>query len=216
MVTLSFDDSWDTQYTNALPILQAAGLKGTFYFTTQPVQEGWEEFMTPAMVKDIAAKGHEVGDHTVTHPDLTTLGQAKIKTEVTNSKTYLQNLTGQTVVSFAYPYGALNNTVKNLVKQAGYTNARGVDDESLNTATTDKYDMKSQCVQTTNPLSEVKAEIDAAKANKQWFILCIHDVQNGGDEFTMAPQKLQDIVDYIKQIGIKVVTVKEGRALMSN
>jgi peptidoglycan/xylan/chitin deacetylase (PgdA/CDA1 family) len=216
MVSFSFDDSWASQYTNALPILQTAGLKGTFYLTTEPIQEAWDEFMTPNQVKDIGRKGHEIAGHTITHVDLTTVGQTRINREIKNSKTYLQTLIGQTVVSFAYPYGALSNTTKNLLKQAGYTSARGVDYEALNTATTDKYDLKSLCIETSNPISEIKAEIDKAKANKQWFILCIHEVKNGGDQYTMTPAKLQEIVDYVKSTGIKAVTVKEGRALMSN
>lgn len=214
IVSFTFDDSWTTQYTNALPILQTAGLKGTFYLTTQPIQEAWDDFMTPNQVKDIAQKGHEIAGHTVTHADLTTLSQANINTEIKNSKTYLQNLTGKTVNAFAYPYGALNATVKNLLSQAGYTSARGVDYDALNTKTTDKLALKSMCIETSNPVSEIKAEIDKAKANKQWFILCIHEVKNGGDQYTMTPAKLQEIINYVKQVGIKVVTVQEGRSLM--
>lgn len=170
--------------------------------------------MTVNQVKDIANKGHEIAGHTVTHADLTTLSQSRINTEIKNSKTYLQGLVGQTVVSFAYPYGALNATVKNLLTQAGYTNARGVEYDNLNLKTTDKMALNSMCIETSNSLAEIKAEIDKAKANKQWFILCVHEVKTGGDQYTMTPQKLQDVINYIKQTGIKVVTVKEGRALM--
>ncbi|MBI5456466.1 polysaccharide deacetylase family protein [Candidatus Kaiserbacteria bacterium] len=216
MVSLTFDDSWTTQYTNALPILQQAGVKGTFYLTTQPIQEAWNTFMTPNQVKDIAQKGHEIAGHTITHADLTTLSQSAINREIKNSKTYLQNLTGQAVSSFAHPYGAVNNTVKNLLKLAGYTSARGIDYESLNLSTSDKYDLKSMCIETSNPVSEIKAQIDGAKANKQWFILCIHEVKDGGDQYTMTPAKFQEVVNYIKSVGIKVVTVKEGWALMAN
>jgi peptidoglycan/xylan/chitin deacetylase (PgdA/CDA1 family) len=216
MVSLAFDDAWLSQYQNALPILQAANLKGTFYLTTQPIREQWDGFMTPNQVKDIAQKGHEIAGHTVSHADLTTLSQSRINTEIKSSKTYLQNLTGTTVTSLAYPYGAVNNTVKNLVRNAGYTNARGVQYDTLNTATSDKYDLKSMCIETSNPVSQVKAEIDKAKANKQWFILCFHEILNGGDQWSMTPAKFQEIIDYVKSSGVKVVTMKEGRALMSN
>lgn len=216
MVTLSFDDSWTSQYTTALPILQTAGFKGTFYLTTEPIQEGWDDFMTPNQVKTIAQQGHEIAGHTVTHADLTTLSRNRINQEIKNSKTYLQNLTGAIVTSFAYPYGSLNNTIKTLLKNAGYTAARGVDYETLNTATTDKFDLKSQCIETGDSMASIKAQIDAAKANKQWYILCIHEVKNGGDQYSTTPARFQEIVDYITSTGIKVVTVKEGRALMSN
>jgi peptidoglycan/xylan/chitin deacetylase (PgdA/CDA1 family) len=216
MVTISFDDSWVTQYTNALPILQTAGLKGTFYLTTEPIQGGWTDFMTPTQVKDIAAKGHEIADHTVTHTDLTTLSTAAINNEIKNSKTYLENLTKTSVTSIAYPYGTFNTSIKTLAAQAGYSSARGVDDQTANVATSDKYELKSFCSEKSTPFSNIKARIDAAKANKQWFILCVHEVKNGGDQFSMTPAQFKQIVDYIKSSGIKVVTVKEGRALMPN
>lgn len=216
MVSLTFDDSWLTQYTNALPILETAGLKGTFYLTSQPIQQAWVGFMTPNQAKDIAQKGHEIGGHTVTHADLATLNQTRINNEIKNSKTYLQNLTGQTVVSLAYPYGSYTTTVKNLTKNAGYTTGRGVDFATHNVATTDKYALKSQCIETSDSIASIKAKIDSAYANKQWYILCFHEVKTGGDQYTTTPARLQEIVDYIKSTGIKVVTVKEGRALMSN
>ena len=197
MVSLTFDDSWLSQYTNALPILQTAGLKGTFYLTTQPVKEGWDDFMIPANIQDIAQKGHEIAGHTVTHADLTTLSNAKINQEIKNSKTYLQNLTGQTVVSLAYPYGSVSTKVKNLTKNAGYTSARGVDYETLNISTTDKYDLKSQCIETSDSIVSIKAQIDAAKANKQWYVLCIHEVKDGGDQYSTTPARFQEIVDFL-------------------
>ena len=150
----------------------------------------------------------------MTHVDLTTLSNTAINREIKNSKTYLQNLTGKTVTAFAYPYGALNATVKNLLTSAGYTSARGIDYDALNTKTGDKMNLKSMCIETSNPIAEIKAEIDKAKANKQWFVLCIHEVKEGGDQYTMTPAKFQEIVNYVKQISIKVVTVQQGRALM--
>jgi len=213
MVTFSFDDSWSSQLS-ALPLLEAAGFKGTFYLTTQPIQEGWDGFMTPAQAKDIAVRGHEVAGHTITHADLTTLSRTKITRELKNSKTYLESLIGKNVVSFAYPYGALNSTVKSLVSQAGYTNARGIEYDVLNTATSDKLNLKSQCLETSMPIAQVKTAIDAAKANKQWYVLCLHEVKDGGDQYSITPAKLKEIIDYVKASGVKVVTVQEGRALM--
>jgi peptidoglycan/xylan/chitin deacetylase (PgdA/CDA1 family) len=214
MVTLSFDDSWISQYTSALPILQTAGLKGTFYITTEPITEGWDDFMTPAQVKDIAQKGHEIGDHTVTHAHLTQLSQTNLTKELVDSKVYLEGLVGTPVTAFAYPYGEFNATVKNAVKAAGYATARGVEEESLNASTTDKYNLFSSCILKSTPFTTIKKAIDDAKANKQWYILCIHEIKTGGDEYSITPTQFQQIVDYLKISGVKTVTVKEGTALM--
>ncbi len=215
MVTLSFDDSWLTQYQTALPILQTAGIKGTFYLTTAPLFEFWTGFMTTAMVQDIAAKGHEIAGHTVRHPDLTAISQSELVAELNDSKTYLQNLTGQQVTSLAYPYGTNNANVKSVAAAAGYTSARGVSYDVQNTAASDKFDLRSRCIESTVPIAQIQAEIDAAKANKQWYVLCFHEVKDGGDNLATTPARFQQIVNYVKSSGIKSVTVKEGRALMN-
>ena len=80
----------------------------------------------------------------------------------------------------------------------------------------DKFDLKSQCIETSDSMTSIKAQIDAAKANKQWYILCIHEVKNGGDQYSTTLARFQEIVSYIQSTGVKVVTVKEGRALMAN
>lgn len=215
MVSLTFDDSWLSQYQNALPRLDRAGYKGTFYLTSEPIEGGWSGFMTPAQVKNIASRGHEIAGHSVTHADLTTLSAQQLQDEIVNSKNYLQNLTQKNVTTFAYPYGSTNSTVQTALKNAGYTSARGVDYSTHNTATSEIYNLKSQCIETSDTLASIRAKIDSAKANKQWYILCFHEVKSSGDQWNTTPARFQAIIDYLKQSGIKVVTVAEGRALMS-
>src|SRR5262249_14680478 len=69
MVTLSFDDAWASQYTNALPILRSSGLPATFYLISTAIQNNAKlpDRMTPAMATTIANDGHEIGGHTITH-----------------------------------------------------------------------------------------------------------------------------------------------------
>ncbi|HEY4499451.1 MAG TPA: polysaccharide deacetylase family protein [Candidatus Paceibacterota bacterium] len=132
MVTLSFDDAWVSQFTKGLPIVDAAGIKSTFYIISQPVKESWDDYMIPSNVVAIFGKGHEIAGHTVTHPHLPKLSQTAITRELKDSKTYLEGLIGAMVTAFAYPYGEYNNTVKSLTKSAGYATGRATDD-GLNT-----------------------------------------------------------------------------------
>ena len=219
MVTLSFDDAWSSQHANALPVLTDAGLKGTFYVLTQPVQNGWSTYMTPAQVKDIAAKGHDIQGHTVTHRDLTTLSQASIDAEIKNSKAYIENLTGKTVTSLAYPYGSNSTKVVDRVKLAGYTNARTADPTipyGFNTPATSRYVINSFSPTNTTTLIEVKAAIDKARAEKLWFVFSVHQVKLNGTQYDITPAMFADIVAYIKSSGIKVVTMAEGAALLKD
>ena len=66
----------------------------------------------------------EIGAHTMTHPVLRTLPPEAQWSELQESKAYLENLLGRTVVSFAYPYGSVDSYTKQtvtLVRQAGFT-----------------------------------------------------------------------------------------------
>lgn len=216
MISFSFDDAWTSQYTNALPILDAAGFKGTFYILTEPVQGGWDGYMTPAQVQTVAQHGHEMGGHTVTHADLTRLTNTKIDKEIKNSKTYIQNLTGKTVTSLAYPYGSYNTKVVNRTKLAGYTNGRTADPSTtlgFNPKGTPAYEINSFSPNGSVSLAQVKAAIDQAKATNQWFVFSFHEIGNSTDEYTTSISDFQAIVDYVKQSNITVVTVSEGAAL---
>ncbi len=220
MVTLSFDDAWTSQYTNALPILNQAGIKGTFYILSEPVQGGWSSYMTPQQVKTIAQQGHEIGGHTVTHADLSTLSSSRIDREIKNSKTYLQNLLGTAVTTLAYPYGSYNTTVINRTKLAGYGNARTADPTiayGFNAATQPKYEINSFSPNKNVSVASIKSAIDQAKANKQWFVFSVHEVlPSGGDEYSMTTAQFKEVVEYIKATGIKTVTIAQGAALLPN
>lgn len=217
MVTFSFDDAWTSQYTNALPVLQNAGIKGTYYILTGAVRDGWAGYMNAAQVRDIANKGHEIGGHTVTHTDLTTLGTAAIDSEIKNSKKYLQNLTGKTVNSLAYPYGSYNVTVKSRAQAAGYTNGRSAGTATANGINTKKqnvYEIKSFSPTNTVSLASMKAAIDRAKANKEWLVFSFHRIENGGGEYFTSTGDFQALVNYVKSSGVKTVTMQEGVTLM--
>ena len=72
LVTFSFDDNRTCVYQAAIPILDSAGLKSTNYVITQRLINS-EDYMGASEVLNLEARGHEVGSHTRTHADLTTL-----------------------------------------------------------------------------------------------------------------------------------------------
>lgn len=210
MVSITFDDSWSSQYNKALPIINTAGMKVTFYITTEPVKNGWSDFMKPWQVKELAKQGHEVADHTVTHADLTTLSSADIDKEIKNSKKYIEGLIGKPVTTIAYPYGAENKLVEARVAAAGYIGGRNSIDAGMNGKTINPYNLSSYATERNSSIANIKKSIDAAKANGTWYILTFHEIKANGDQYSNTPAQLQQIVDYIKASGIKVVTVEEG------
>ncbi len=73
----------------------------------------------------------EFGAHTMNHVDLTQVGVEEAWKEITGSKKYLQDLLGKDVKTFAYPYGKVNEAVKELVRKAGFKYGIGTVDGPL-------------------------------------------------------------------------------------
>ena len=116
-IILTFDDGYEDFYQNALPVLKSHQMKAVSFVIFEK-QGG--DYMTANQIKELESDGVEVGSHTLSHPDLTTVSQDKAKTEIGESKTKLENLIGKTIISFCYPSGKVNDAVEKITKDDGY------------------------------------------------------------------------------------------------
>ncbi|MFA5107005.1 MAG: polysaccharide deacetylase family protein [Patescibacteria group bacterium] len=116
MVVFTFDaGSSDVSLTKILEALAAHQLTGTFFMTGT-----WAEKF-PEGVKQIATAGHEIYNHTYSHPHLTQLSDAKILEEFSKTEQLVKNLTGKTTKPyFRAPYGERNDHILEVASQAGY------------------------------------------------------------------------------------------------
>lgn len=120
-VALTFDDGYMDAFTAALPILQQHGYVATFYiisgFVGQPGYMGWDE------IRALRDAGMEIGAHSVTHPDLTSLGLEELRAQVAHAGAAIAAEIGAPVLSFCYPAGRFNDTVVAVTGESGYTSA---------------------------------------------------------------------------------------------
>ncbi len=207
MVSLNFDDGFESSYLNSLPILNKAGLKTTQYIITGKF--GDPAYVTKAQVLAMAAEGHEIGAHTRTHPHLSTLTAQQIHDEVFGSKQDLLNLGLPAVLSFAYPYGDHNALVDQITQSAGFTSIRTTVG-GFNDRTTNPYALKTYAVESTTSFNEIKKWIDSAINNKQWLILTFHRTDQTGNLISVEHQLIQQVADYLVQQKIRVVTTTQG------
>ena len=131
LAALTFDDGMHDNLAVLLPILREYGLPATVYVATglsgEPnpwidAQAG-ARMLTTDEIRELAAAGIEIGAHTVTHPDLSTLDRAACEDEVGRSRAVLEELLGRPVTSFAYPYFRAGGHAVEAVRATGFETA---------------------------------------------------------------------------------------------
>ncbi|UNC93798.1 polysaccharide deacetylase family sporulation protein PdaB [Candidatus Contubernalis alkalaceticus] len=114
-VAISFDACWGAEYTpKILEVLRENDLKTTFFLT------GFWLEKYPDMVKQISEEGHEIGNHTYTHPHLNTLSEAEIKSEIEKTHRLIKDICGQEANLFRPPFGEYSNKVIKTLDECGY------------------------------------------------------------------------------------------------
>jgi peptidoglycan/xylan/chitin deacetylase (PgdA/CDA1 family) len=212
MVTLAFDDGRTSQFKYARPVLNASGLKATYAIITRADRDS--SVMSWTGIMALYSEGNDIAAHSRTHPNLTAIPLVKLKREVEGSYQDLAKR-GMTPSIFVYPYGAVDSKLERLVRRAGFNGARG-SGFGLDGRSAEKYDLHDIAIDKTTSIAKVKEWIDQAVAHKRWVIFELHDVlPHDGDEYSIGPGKLQQIVAYIKESGIKVVTLQEGIRLVN-
>jgi peptidoglycan/xylan/chitin deacetylase (PgdA/CDA1 family) len=166
-VSLTFDDNNDVQLSFAVPSMEIRGFRGTFFLVTGGIWD-WTPWVAAAV------SGHELGSHSVTHPDLTTLSLADAKAQIESSKAVIESkLGGDKCVSFAYPYGAWNDTIKALTQSAGYISARAVGC-GLNGPPYNFYNLYACYPEAGVNLDQMKAWADMAVQQGKWLLTLFH------------------------------------------
>lgn len=126
---ITFDDGFLSVYQYAMPVLNRLGFTATNFFVAERMglDNAWDnvkaqrdKIMTFDEMRVWAQHGHEVGSHTLTHPHLTEIPLEQAEREIILSKTMIEDALGETIHSFAYPYGDENDIVRQLVAKAGY------------------------------------------------------------------------------------------------
>ena len=123
-LVISFDDGYLSHSVTAKPILEAAGWPGVLNLEGKNIGKGG---LTTNQVDGLIAAGWEIDSHTLTHPDLTTLDDASMRTELVDSRKLLQEKFKVPVNFFCYPAGVNDARVRAAVAAAGYKGATTVE-----------------------------------------------------------------------------------------
>jgi peptidoglycan/xylan/chitin deacetylase (PgdA/CDA1 family) len=213
-VSINFDDGWLETYHNAYPVLNNAGFKTTAFIISERLTPNFPGYVKANDVIAMQNAGHEIGAHTRTHPDLTALSSSAAQSEIRGSRDDLFAIGATPLNFFAYPFGAYNSSVIQQVKDAGFKGARS-SDGGYNLKNQDPYTLRRQPMVNVTTFANIKSFIDKARTDKTWVVLLFHQVDNSGAPYAVTPAVFNQMVDYLKQINMQPITLRDGTELMS-
>jgi peptidoglycan/xylan/chitin deacetylase (PgdA/CDA1 family) len=124
-ILITFDDGYRDNYSNAYPIMKKYGLKGTIFLITDFVGNN-EWYLNWDQIRDMQQDGFMFESHTLNHVPLTTLTHEEILNQLIKSKEGIEWKLGTPVRYFAYPTGAYDKEIEELVRDSGYDGAFSV------------------------------------------------------------------------------------------
>lgn len=115
VVSISFDAVWGVEYTDELlDILRQHNIKTTFFLGGYWIER------YPDYVCKIVAAGHEIGNHTYSHPHLNRLSPEKIREELVKNHDLIKEVCGFEAVLFRPPFGEYSDKVIKVASDLGY------------------------------------------------------------------------------------------------
>ncbi len=190
-LSISFDDGCPSQYNLAVPALNEQGVRGTFFINTNSVTPAeWDTWSA------VANMGHEIGSHTMSHSDLTTLSLTEIRNELEGSKAAIDaRITSQECLTLAYPYGVFNGDVQTIAQDT-YIAARGIWCD-LNADPYDFYNMQSCSAEFGS--YDIYARAYDAELQGKWLDVYLHSLSGGSDCYgDLFIDDLKDYLVYLK------------------
>jgi peptidoglycan/xylan/chitin deacetylase (PgdA/CDA1 family) len=208
-VSLHFGD-YEKVFTEAFPILRQYQVPATAFIVTGRI--GQPDYMTLDQIKELAKNGWEIGSHTVTHRPLVKLSPSEIRTELEQSKAFLER-EGFSVSGFLSPFGLYNDAVLEQIQRVyGYhrsnvfstINPLPPADHGLGS----RWELVYFQVREDTPPQEVIIKIDQVNRRGGWLILDFHDIGDDDPRLSYPPEALEEIVRFIR-VGLKLCTLEE-------
>ena len=185
-VSLTFDDSMKEHYTIVAPELEKRGFRGTFWMCGgwMPAEPQYDTtHFTWAEAKEMSDKGHEMSNHSWSHPNMTTLSEDELKEQIRkNDEAILANL-GKPSTTFCFPYNASNDAVLAEVMK-GRIGAR-----------LKEFWLGGQH----SPKEYLQKQIEDALAAGSWIVGMTHGINYGYDCYEDASE-FTDFLDYLKSL----------------
>jgi peptidoglycan/xylan/chitin deacetylase (PgdA/CDA1 family) len=127
-VILTFDDGYADNYTLLFPLLKEFHFTAVIFLVTRLKNNVWGivegepvlQLLNENQIREMDAYGIEFGGHTQTHVNLLKMDHKSRMSELKGCNTDIEKIITKKIISFSYPFGALNEDVKKEIKEAGF------------------------------------------------------------------------------------------------
>lgn len=218
LITFVFDDGLKTTYTRAFPILNNFSFPGVTAAISSAASGNSSRYMNWIELQMLQnVYNWEIASHTVTHPDLKSLDNARLDYELNESKNALRSH-GLDVYNFVSPYGSYNTRTEARIMKY-YDSDRST--SSLFIPPDSDYPLAAKNIWNTTTLDEAKSWVDEAVTNNSWLIFVFHNIgdymgQDAGEwtEGEWTTDNLTGLAAYIESKGkLRVVTIREAQTM---
>lgn len=212
MVSFTFDDLPRSAVTTAAAMLEAHGVRGTYYVSGSLVgaeTSDWEAGDADDVIA-LHRRGHEIGCHTFSHLRACDLDEAAMRDEIVRNRAYLRALDPAIrVESFAYPFGYGSYARKHQLSKAFQTcrsivqgvNSGGVDLQFLRAVPLIDREMDRD---------GIDRAFDEAQTNNGWLIFYGHDVAERPSPYGCSPALLAHALDAASRRNMAALTMAEA------
>ncbi len=129
-IMLTFDDGYEDNYEYAFPLFKKYNMFGVIFLlgdTTITTNE-WDirkgepaaKLLSDSHIAEMKEYGIEFGGHSMRHKKLSHIALDEAAQEIVECKKAIEQRIGSPIISFAYPYGAVNEEVKSITQRAGF------------------------------------------------------------------------------------------------
>lgn len=187
VVAFTFDDGPDAQFTRQiLSIFRKVDGKATFFMVGEQMDANEE------IAREVYEAGHEIGNHTYSHPDLTTLPMEQVASELQRMDERIRRLTGKSPTSFRPPFFQINASIAEL-------------------ATNTRYAMVSACNTGARDWEQPQPSVDfmvtqTKEVTEAGSVFIFHD---GYGDRTNTVEAVSILVEALHAEGYRFVTISE-------
>jgi peptidoglycan/xylan/chitin deacetylase (PgdA/CDA1 family) len=208
IVSVTFDDGWQSIYTSGRPLFKKYDITTTQYIVAENAANEVPGYMTIGEIKALAKDGHEIGSHSLRHCNQAKLSVDNVAYDAEISKRVLTEA-GFRVTAYAHPYGGYTDDTVGILREH-YKLLRSSDD-GFNDRYFDPLNLRTKTIYENTSNKEVQSWLDEAKANKQWLVLMYHRVDETGD-YTVSSKQLEQQLQMIHASGLPAMTVSQAAA----